>query len=251
MKGYYNMDKNLKTKLIKKVTLNAKSSEIFEFNSGIAFVINRQTLYWFNSVGKLIFKYLPDTHFNYFPGGNIENPNIYKVIKVNNWLKVYFVNNMAIHVLADNTGFFMQNGWALWYYFETWNPLLSDAEINDTILSCDGQSITFKYPIENIQYYDNGFIVLANSHEFPRPENEKYLTLYSVSQDCKLRWQMEDYTKTDPIPEERAFELYNDRIDTFIIKDDLIYANTFGAIRLAIDAKTGKTVSYSSFAWRK
>lgn len=187
-------------------------------------------------------------NFKYFPGGNIKNPNIYKVIKVNNWLKLYFADNMVIHVLADNTGFLMQNGCTLWYYSETWHPLLSEAEINDNNLSHNGQSITFKYPIENIQYYDNGFVVLANSHEFSRSNSEKYLTLYSISQDCKLRWQMADYTKTNPIPEEHSFDLYNDRIDTFTIKDDLIYAKTSGAIKLTIDAKTGQTVSYSSFA---
>lgn len=244
------MDKELKAKLLKKVTLNAKNSEIFEFNAGIAIVVNRQTLYWFNSVGELIFKYLSDMNFKYFPGGNIKNPNIYKVIMVSNWLKVYFADNMVIHVLADNTGFLMQSGWALWYYYEVWHPLLSEAKIDYNVLSRNGQSISFKNPINNIQYYDNGFIVLANP-KGGQVGDEKWLTLYSVSADCKLRWQIADYTKTDPIPEEHAFELYNDRIDTFTIKDDLIYANTSGAIRLKIDAKTGSTISYSSFAWLK
>lgn len=241
------MNDNLKREFLKKIQLNIESTEYYEFNDGTAIIINHSILYWFNSTNDLVFKFTPNMNRGHFPSGNIKNPNIYKVIKVNNWLKVYFVDNMVLHVLADNTGKLTPCGFDLWYYPETWNPLLSEADTNHNILSHNGHSITFKYPIENIQYYDNGFIVLANSHEFPRPESEKYLTLYSISQDCKLRWQMADYTKTDPIPENGAFKLVNGRIDTYKIEEDIVYA-AYGTVRLKIDAKTGRTISYSSFA---
>lgn len=243
------MNNNLKKELLKKIHLNIESTEYYEFNGGTAIIINHQILCWFNSSNDLVFRFTPDINLGHFPGGKIKNHNIYKVIKVNNWLKVYFVDNMVLHILADNTGKLAPCGLELWYYSEIWNPLLSEVEINHNILSHNGQSITFKYPIENIQYYNNGFIVLANSHEFPRPEDEKYLTMYSVSRDCELRWQIADYTKTDPVPENVELELTNSRIDTYRIEGDLIYA-AYGTVRLKIDAKTGRTISYSSFASR-
>lgn len=237
------MNGTLKMTLLKKLDLmRIVSSDFYEFDDGIAIVINRQILCWFNIKGELVFKFYPTMHF-------IKETEIVGVVKVNNWLKLYFIDNMVLEVLADNTGYLMKNGSYLYHYYEEWHPMLLNAKINNNILFQNGRSITFKYPIDNIQYYDEGFIVLANSKE--QFCDEQWLTLYSVSDECKLRWQIADYTKIDPIPEDSAFELYNDRIETFTIKGDLIYANTFGAIRLAIDAKTGKTVSYSSFAWRK
>lgn len=237
------MNDTLKMELLDKLELmRIISSDFYEFDDGTAIVINRQILCWFNASKELIFKFYPTMHF-------IKETEIVGVIKVNNWLKVYFIDSMTLHVLADNTGYRMKNGSYLWYYSETWHPLLSEVKIDKSILSNNSQLITFKHLIDDIQYYDNGFIVLANSHE--QTCDEKWLTLYSISHDCKLRWQIADYTKTNAIPEERELELYNDRIDTFTIKDDLIYANTSSAMRLAIDAKTGRTVSYSSFAWQK
>lgn len=236
------MNDTLKQRLLENVELNVESSEFYEFHDGTAMVINHKTLYWFNSSHEIVFKFYPSMHF-------ITAHEIIGIIKVNNWLKVYFIDNMVLHVLADNQGYMMKNGSYLCYYSETWDMLLSKAEVNNNILSLHGQSITFKHKIDNIQYYDNGFILLANSHE--QTCEEKWLTLYSVSSDCKLRWKMVDYTKTNPTCEGKEFKLINDRIESFIIKEDLIYADTFNSIRLKIDAKTGKTISCSSFAWLK
>lgn len=235
------MNDTLKMELLNKLELmRIINSDFYEFDEGTAVIINRQILCWFNNSKELVFKFYPTMDF-------ITATEIVGVTKVNNWLKLYFIDNLVLEVLADNTGYLMKNGSYLYHYYEKWHPMLLNVKINNNILFCNGRSITFKYPINNIQYYDNGFIVLANSRE--QTCDEKWLTLYSVSADCELRWQMADYTKTNPIPEDGAFKLINDRIDTYRIEGDLIYA-AYGTVRLKIDAKTGRTISYSSFASR-
>lgn len=247
------MTDNLKKQLLKKAHIRTKNAEFYEFETGTAIVAKHKALFWFNSSNKYIFKFVPDED-------DIKNRNdkfsklslsIFKVTKVNEWLKVYFKDNKVIPVLADNRGYLMKNGSYLYYHAETYHPMLSEISVNNNILSYNGKSIAFTFKIDDVQYYDNGFIVLANSHMHPCPEN--WLTLYSVSEDCRIRWQIADYTKLAPIckyPKQVYGLLYNDRIDTFTVEGNYIYAKTpYYAYRLKIDAETGKTVSYYSFAY--
>lgn len=248
------MNDDLKKLLLKKAHIITKNTEFYKFESGTAVVVKHKTLFWFNSLNELIFKFIPDVNDikNRNENFNELSLNIAKVTKINEWLKVYLKDNKVIPVLADNSGYLMRSGSYLYYYAETYNQMLSDINVNNNVLSYKDNSISFNNKIDDVQYYDNGFIVLANSHMDPCPE--KWLTLYSVSKDCRLRWQISDYTKLDPIPEDpkQVCGIYNDRIDTFTIQDNYIYARTpYYAYRLKIDAETGKTVSYYSFAYLK
>lgn len=250
------MTDDLKKQLLRKVRIRAKNAEFYEFEAGTAIVAKHKALFWFNSSNEYIFKFVPDEDAikNRNDKFSKLSLNIFKVTKVNEWLKVYFRDNKVIPVLADNRGYLRKNGSCLYcnYHAETYHPMLSEISVNNNILSYNGKSIAFTFKIDDVQYYDNGFIVLANSHMQSCPEN--WLTLYSVSEDCQLRWQISDYTKLDPIPEnpEQVVYgfLYNDRIDTFTVEGNYIYAKTpYYAYRLKIDAETGKTVSYCSFAY--
>ncbi len=136
----------------------------------------------------------------------------------------------------------------MYYYSEAWNPLLSEAEVKDNILSVDGRSVEFKNKTDNLQYYDDGFIVPANCEQTC---GDNYLALYSVSRECGLRWKPADYTKSGLLCERGGFKAFYSRIETFEIKGDFIFANTVDGLRLKIDGKTGITAEFSSFAWLK
>ena len=158
-------------------------------------------------------------------------------IKINNWIKVFYADNKVIKIRTEAIES-SPCGVYIDYGTENFDSRLLQISIDGKSLIYNNNKITFDNTIDDIKLFKENILILANSKAQSCPHN--WLTLYSYNiLNGKCNWVIKDYTEKTG---RKA-----SRIDYFGFDGNQLYAETFDAFRLNIDAESGEVIECLSF----